>query len=433
MFLQSSYVAYLRFLFLQKFPHSMSENHNTREFLHGALQKCLQDGVEIGVPGITAAVASSEGLLWSGTAGLANVETKTPFTVDHVSGIGSITKVFMSVVILQLIDEKKLNIDDTLQQYVSAEVLQGIPHASGATIGQLLSHTSGIPSWEDDPQWIRQGRGSDLDPDKIWTSTETLNYIRYDSNPNLQAPNPKPIPGKYSYSNTNFTFLGLVAEFISSDTLSPETDVSFGHSRIGAASLIRSRVLEPLGLNYTYLEGFESPQAGQMPNRYHWVTPTFLSTAGACPAFSYPKSRPDLLDASKSNMSTEWVAGGNLSHPKDLCALALAIRNAKILSSSSLKLMMTDFIPITERAWVGHGIFKMRTTDGNAWFGHNGSTLGFNGSMFWNEETDVAIAVLGNVGTMHSGKVPGAASVALESEFLALAVKLAELCSEEKS
>ncbi|KAM6481822.1 beta-lactamase/transpeptidase-like protein [Trichoderma sp. SZMC 28011] len=411
----------------------MSEQHNnTKAFLQGALQKCLQDGVEIGVPGITAAVASSEGLLWSGTAGLANVETKSPFTLEHVAGIGSITKVFMSVVILQLIEERRLSIDDTLQQYVSAEILRGIPHASEATIGQLLSHTSGIPSWEDDPQWIRQGRGSDLDPDKIWTSTETLDYIRYDSDPNLQAPDPQPTPGKYSYANTNFTFLGLVAEFIFSETVSPENHASVGHSSVKAAGLIRSRVLEPLGLNYTYLEEFESPQAGQMPNRYHWVTPTFLSTAGVCPAFTYPKSRPDLLDASKSNMSTEWVAGGNLSHPKDLCTLALAIRNAKILSSSSLKLMM-DLIPITEKVWVGHGIFKMRTADGNAWFGHNGSTLGFNGSMFWNEETDVAVAVLGNVGTMHAGKVPGAASVALESEFLALAVKLAGAYSGEKS
>ncbi|EHK24169.1 uncharacterized protein TRIVIDRAFT_190993 [Trichoderma virens Gv29-8] len=404
----------------------------TKDFLQGALQKCLQDSVEIGVPGLTAAVASSQGLLWAGTAGLANIEGRKPFTSDHVSGIGSITKVFMSVVILQLIDEKRLNLNDTLEQYVSAELLRGIPHASGATISQLLRHTSGIPSWEDDPRWIREGRGSELDPDKIWTSTETLDYIRYESNPNLHAPDPKPTPGNYSYANTNFTFLGLIAEAIYSTDVSPEIDMPVGHSRVGAAALIRSRVLEPLGLNYTYLEGFEMPQAGEIPSRYHWVTPTFLSTAGACPSFPNPKSRPDLLNASISNMSTEWVAGGNLSHPKDLCTLALAIRNAKILSSSSQKIML-DLIPIRPSIWVGHGIFKMQTSDGQGWFGHNGSTLGFNGSMFWNEEMDVAVAILGNVGTMHAGKVPGAASVAVEGEFLGLALKLARLSAGEKS
>ncbi|KAL7930649.1 beta-lactamase/transpeptidase-like protein [Trichoderma chlorosporum] len=401
-------------------------SYNTKDDLQRALQKCLLDSVKIGVPGLTAAVATSEGLLWSGTAGLADVESKTPFTSDHVSGIGSITKVFMSVVILQLIDEKILGIDDTLGQYLSPEMLRGIPHASAATIGQLLRHTSGIPSWEDDPQWIREGRGSSLDPRKIWTNTETLDYIRYESNPNLRAPDPEPTPGKYSYSNTNFTFLGLITESVFSETAASSIGASNGHSGLGVAALVRSRVLKPLGLNYTYLEGFESPQAGQMPNRYHWATPSFLSIAGACPSFQKPGSRPDLLDASISNMSTEWIAGGNLSHPKDLCVLALAIRNARIISSSSME-MMLDLLPITASVWVGHGIFKMKTADGEAWFGHNGSTLGFNGSMFWNEKLDVAIAVLGNVGTMHAGKVPGAASVAVEGEFLGLALKLARL------
>ncbi|KAL7940847.1 beta-lactamase/transpeptidase-like protein [Trichoderma barbatum] len=408
----------------QDFPRFSQSTKATllRRSLQHALQRCLQDGIDIGVSGLTAAVASSEGLLWSGTAGLANIESKTPFTPDYVSGIGSITKVFIN----------RLSIDNTLEQHLSTEVLQGIPHASGATIGQLLRHTSGVPSWEDDPQWIRYGRGSNLDPKKIWTSVETLDYIRYDSNPNLEVPVPKPTPGNYAYANTNFTFLGLIAEAVSSKTASSEIDMSTGHLRARAAALIRSRVLEPLALKYTYLEGFESPQEGLMPNRYHWVTPTFLATAGACPSFPNPKFRPDLLDASMSNMSTEWVVGGNLSHPKDLCTLALAIRNANILSSSSLKIML-DFVPVTASTWSGHGIFKVHTKDGDVWFGHNGSILGFNGSMFWSEEMDVAIAVLGNVGTMHAGKVPGsAASIAVEGEFLGLAIRLARLCSSRK-
>ena len=126
-------------------------------------------------------------------------------------------------------------------------------------------------------------------------------------------------------------------------------------------------------------------------------------------------------------MSTEWVAGGNLSHPKDLCTLGLGIRNAKVLSNSSLEIMY-DFLPITATTWVGHGIFKMQTANGSIWYGHNGSTLGFTGSFFWNEKIDLAVAVLGNVGTMHAGEVPGsAASVIYEGEFLGLAVKLATL------
>jgi len=233
----------------------------------------------------------------------------------------------------------------------------------------------------------------------------------------LTKPPPIPKPGKYSYSNTNFTLLGLIVEVITSSS---------------AVSQIRKRILTPLNLRRTWMEGFEQnphPDLNIIPSRYHWATPTFQSTAGICPLFTHPESRPDLIDASLSNMSVEWTAGGYLSHPSDLTALGLAIRDKdpRIISPDSWD-FMHNFISEGPNSSIeiGHGIFRIKECD-MKWLGHDGSVLGFAGSLFWAEEGDVVGSVLGNVGTMHAGMVTSAVSVAFTEDFLGLVVKLGKL------
>jgi len=236
---------------------------------------------------------------------------------------------------------------------------------------------------------------------------------------NIHEPATLPTPGKFSYSNTNFTFLGLIVEAITNDA---------------AVSQIRKRIIEPLHLTKTWMEEFEDnpyPSANTVPKRYHWLTPTFLSTAGICPDFSKPSTRPDLIDASPSNLSVEWTAGGYISHPNDLTTLALAVRNcdSKIISPASHAIMY-QFQPAegTKGGEIGHGIFKLKTKKGD-FLGHSGSVLGFASTMYWSEEEDVALSLVGNVGTMHAGDVTSAAHVGLQEEFLELVLKLAKLSS----
>ena len=550
-----------------------------QESIHAALQKCLEAGISNGIPGISAHISSSKETLFSSVVGATSLIKQTPppsLGPEHVFGVGSISKIFTSLVTLQLIDERKLSLDDPVEKYLDSSVLQGIPNAPKATIAQLLNHTSGIPSWEDDPKWIVEGRGKRLNPAKIWGKTETLDYIRYENNhqgrelekhikrirtdyiaglrselmaerqravviylieklsflvyneyninkvgesfdwcalrsENIRLHEPQtieldvgnlnvktevvaqvfrnfkiftrtanqpgdtifdrinvtsqltsylqtnvtnfgqakelnqylatyipgltpylfgiyqnqyltqppsiPKPGKFSYSNTNFTFLGLITETITSST---------------AASQIRKRILEPLDLRRTWLEGFEPnphPHLNIVPSRYHWATPSFQSTAGICPLFTHPESHPDLIDVSISNTSVEWTAGGFLSHPSDLTALGLAIRDKdpRIMSPASWEIMH-DFISKGPKSpiEIGHGIFRIRRGD-RKWLGHDGSLLGFAGSLFWAEEGDVVGCVLGNVGTMHAGNVSSAASIALQGEFLGLVTKLGKL------
>ena len=372
-----------------------------------ALQEILANSVDAGVPGLSAEISTSYGVLWQSTAGLIDVEAEEPVNKENLFGIGSITKVFVAVVVLQLVDEMKLNLLDTVEGILDPSVFEGIANASKATIAGLLSHTTGIDSWEEDPSWIVHGRGKELVPEKIWEKLEALDYIR---RPNSGGPE----PGKWSYSNTNFTLLGLIVEKITRHTTEGE---------------IRRRILGPLKMNHTYLEGFEEAKPHTAPRRYHWDTAKFRSTAGICPSFT--QLRENLIDATGSNLSVEWTAGGLISSPSDLIMFGTAIRDGKLLSPSSLKIMK-EWRPAKSSMEMGHGLFRFQPPESaEKWLGHPGDVLGFTGALFWKEKGDCVTSVLANIGTVHAGSVPSSASNLVgDSTFLKLASDLAA-CVEQ--
>lgn len=359
----------------------------------------LHDSVTAGVPGISAAISSAQGK-WTFTAGVSDLGSLEPVETTHLFGIGSISKMFTAVVIFQLIDEKRLQLSDSVSKILSLEVYDQIDDAKEATVEQLPGHLTGIDSWEDDPIWIRKGRGSEMDPAHDWGKTEPLDYIR---RPKIKAPD----PGQWYYANTNYTLLGLIVENITQNTAEAE---------------IRRRILEPLNMDHIFLEGFEAPSQGLLPCRYHWATETFRDTAGVCPSF--PEVRDDLIDCTTSNLSTEWTAGGIMSSASDLLKFATALRDGKLLSKESLAIMK-DWTPASSYQ-MGHGLEKIKRPGDEAWLGHFGSVLGFTGALWWVEKGDCVIAVLSNVGTMHAGIVPSSiGKVILRSDFLTVASQLA--------
>lgn len=380
-----------------------SQNLKTNSGHHGAaseLRALLDEAVAEGIPGISAAIATRDGVVWRGVAGKADLQTGAPVLPDMLFGIGSITKTFIAVVILQLVEEGQLDLNATAESLLGAAV-EGIPNADVATIAHLLNHTGGIPSWEDDPAWIRDGRGDRLDVDRIWDKTATLPYIKGHA--------PLANPGeKFSYANTNFTLLGMIIEKVTGEDVVDE---------------IQRRILTPIGLKNIYLEGFEPVPEGQMPHRYHWATPVFRQNAGVNAAF--PEVRPGLIDVSRSNLSVEWTDGGMVASAEDLALFAVALRDRRLLTSQSMD-FMTEWFPVEEGVQVGHNLYLVEYPDDLTIIGHNGDVLGFTGSMYWIEGVDAAVSVLCNVGAMHSGSVPGKApSVAQRREFIELVMRVA--------
>lgn len=364
------------------------------------LQALLDAGVAAGIPGISAAVATSKGVIWTGTAGMADLGAGLPVRPDMLFGIGSITKTFVAVVILQLADEGRLDLHATAAS-ILGDAVAGIPNADTATLLHLLNHTGGVPSWEDDPVWIREGRGNQLDVGHIWGKDETLTYIK--------GHQPLAPPGEeFSYANTNYTLLGMVVEKVT------------GHD---AVTEIHRRILDPLKLKDIRLEGFEPVPGQRLPHRYHWDTPTFRETAGVNAAFR--QVRPDLIDATGSNLSVEWTAGGMVATARDLARYGAALQGGTLLSPRSMAIV-TDWFPIRDGLGIGHNLFRLARPGQPVLIEHTGSVLGFTGALYWVEGSDVVVAVVSNVGTMHAGRVPGSApSVALDPKFVKLAIEVA--------
>jgi D-alanyl-D-alanine carboxypeptidase len=356
------------------------------------LRDAMETGIAMGLPGLSVAVGNGEGLVWSGTAGYSDVMRRVPVKSDDRFCLGSITKTFVATVILQLVEEGKLDLDKTPTDYVDLEIVRAVPNTSEATLRHLLNHQSGIPTWEFQKEWMRKGRGDAMTLGHVWGKTETLEYCTGDLLPATNAPG-----AQYRYSNTNYTILGLIIEQVTGND---------------AAAEIRKRILEPLGLRNTFLESFEEIPGGYV-SHYHYATAAFQEAAGVHRGFT--EIRPGVVESTAANLSPEWTAGGMLSSAPDLLRYARALRDGELLGVTAHKQMFTYYPPSgggrPNRQYM-LGISRSERAFGDyASVGHGGGTLGFSARMIWFEGTDVIVIMLTNIGSMHSGLSPSPVSL----------------------
>ncbi len=353
------------------------------------IQSLMDSAVESGLPGVSMAIADSQGVLWTGVSGWADIERKIPTEKDHLYGVGSITKTFVSTVILQLAEEGRLDLNATAQEVLGKSVTKGIANTDTATILQLLNHTAGVPTWEFDTAWIPVGRGSLMDPKKIWGKTETLNYL-LDQDP---AQNP---PGeRFNYSNTHHTLLGLIVEKVTGND---------------AAREIRRRIQSQIDTPNIYLDGFESFARDRMASGYHVASKKFQEVAGIHSSFA--EVAPEFIKTGDASLSVEWTAGGMVATATDLSRYAQALASGRLLDKRSMATLL-DFRPTgSPGVEVGHGVFRKLDDDTAPQIGHSGGVLGYSAKMNWFENGKIAWAILINQGHMHTGKDHSRTSVA---------------------
>ena len=163
---------------------------------------------------------------------------------------------------------------------------------------------------------------------------------------------------------------------------------------------LHHRLLDPSGLTEIKMEGFEAIDPLRIPGRYHFNTKEFQRDAGLHSSFQ--SVTPQLIDVSRSNLSTEWTAGGLMASARHLAEFARALRDGQIVSQAAMDRMMT-FTPTDEAGeQAGQGLFRERLENGSL-IGYDGGVLGFGGVMGWLEGEDLVVVILTNVGTMHSG------------------------------
>ena len=147
------------------------------------------------IPGLSLAVTVNSELIFTKGYGLASVELKSPALAESVYEVASITKQFTAVAILELVQAHKLTLDDTL-----GHLLNGGPDFwNQITVRHLLTHTSGIPDFDD---------GHVFDVRRDYSEDELVHLA-------ATLPLKFPTGSRWSYSNTGYVLLGIIVHRVS--------------------------------------------------------------------------------------------------------------------------------------------------------------------------------------------------------------------------
>lgn len=278
------------------------------------------------------AIQESNKIVFEKAYGFADVKNKTKANLETRYKIGSITKMFTAVVVLQLVEEKKLTLETKLSKFFPS-----IKNSENISIENLLEHSSGIYSFTDDADYYEYAK---------------LPKTRAELMKKIKAGQPVFEPGvKAEYSNSNFVILSWIIEDLTKKTY-PEN--------------VNTRIIQKLGLKNT---GFSSAIKNE--------------------AVSYHLNGKNWEQADKEDMSIPGGAGAILSSPSDLTKFIDAIFAGKLLSQPSLLSMTT-----IEKGF-GKGIFTMPFGE-RKFYGHTGGIENFTSTLGYYPKEKLGIALLDN-------------------------------------
>ena len=256
---------------------------------------------------------------------------RTPFR------IASVAKTMTAVVVMQLVEEGRLSLSDTLERLDGVipvdrlHVLDGISYGRQITVEELLRQRSGLPDYFFDGEWHDGGtdylRDVFANPTRVRPPVEIVQWV-------IDHLQPIAVPGTtYHYADTNYLLLGLIIENIERKPL---------------PQVYRDRLFSPLGMRDAYLEFYEPTP--------HGAHPAHMFLAGA-----------DIAGISLG----EWGGGGIVATAKDLDRFFAALAEGRLFHSRST---LDPMIPDDEvEPGYGYGLGIARHTEtGVEFWGHTG-------------------------------------------------------------
>jgi CubicO group peptidase (beta-lactamase class C family) len=168
--------------------------------LSAEFDKILTQHFKAGEPGATALVARNGQVIYKKAFGMSNIELEVPMQPDNIFRIGSITKQFTAVAILQLMEQGKLSLQDEITKFIPDYPTQG----NKITIEHLLTHTSGIESYTRMKDY-KDRMPIDMKPEEM---------IDHFKNEPMRF-----TPGtRWEYSNSGYFLLGYIIEKVTGKT-----------------------------------------------------------------------------------------------------------------------------------------------------------------------------------------------------------------------
>ncbi len=289
--------------------------------------------IDTDIPGAIALVALPDGAVWKKAAGFADLQQSIPMRPNHQFRIGSTTKIFIATLVLQLMEENQLNLENTIDQYLPAKIvdniarIDSISYGDKITLRQLLRHESGIFDYARDDKLLMDVQN---DLQRIWQPEEILAYV-YKQEPYFIPGT----PGQGHYSNTNYLLLGLILESILQQPI---------------AKTLQERIFTPLNLTHTLFE-YDDTLTPNIATGYRNDVPT-----------------------TDFSPSLTWTAGAIVSDTEDLRRFINQLFLGRLFQKKETLNTMLEF----NQHNFGLGIKKADLSPkiGTVYY-HNGNTPGF--------------------------------------------------------
>lgn len=295
-------------------------------------------------PGAAVLVVSHGEVLLRKGYGSAHLELGVPVKPEHVFRLGSITKQFTAVAILQLAAAGKLRLDDDIKTYVPDVETFG----NTVTLTHLLQHTSGLPSFTDQPAWRAA-------PRKDMTLADELAFLK--GRPAKFAPGTD-----WEYCNTGYRLLGAVIEQVSGQSY---------------AAYVDEHIFRPAGMTQSLYDDSRR------------IVPQRVPGYSAGP-------RGTELNAEFVSMTQPHAAGALLSTVDDLWKWEQALAAGKLVNPDLRKQAYTSGQLADGRA-TGYGFgWSLGTVAGHPAVSHGGGIQGFSTFVLRVADAGLFIAVLCN-------------------------------------
>ncbi|MFC7817928.1 serine hydrolase domain-containing protein [Streptomyces sp. NPDC057367] len=331
----------------------------------------LNAAVAEGAPGAMARFTGPEGAR-ARTAGVRDRASGAAMDVRARFRVGSVSKTFTAVVVLQLVDEGRLALDAPVDRY-----LPGLLPDDRITVRHLLTHRSGLADYTD-RMFHETVPGFEAVRDRVFSQRELVDL-------SLAEPRTTEPGAAYKYSNTNFVVAGMLVERVTGRPV---------------ARAYQQRIIGPLGLRETSYVHPDPRIAGLRVRGY-----LHPDEAGA-----------PLVDSTEQTVSWAQSAGAVISAPADLNTFMTALMRGGLLSPRMLD-AMTTVTPTdaTNTRFYGLGLRRYDLTCGTRVYGHTGTVQGYYTYAFATRDGSRGLSAMAN--TSNRGQANTALGGTLEAAF----------------
>lgn len=294
-------------------------------------------------PGATAIVSRKGQVIYKKAFGMADMELNVPMQTDMIFRIGSISKQFTGVAILQLVEKGKLSLQDDIKKFIPDYPTHGYT----ITVEHLLTHTSGIKSYTGMTEFESMMR-KDMKP------LELIDVFK--NQPMEFAPG-----SKWNYNNSGYILLGYIIEKVSGKSYE---------------QYVQENLFTP---------------AGMTRSGYGNDSRIILNRAKG-----YQQGKDGFENAKYLSMTLPYAAGSLISTVEDLWKWNQALHSYKLVSKESLQKAFTDYkLSDGKSTRYGYG-WSFGDIQGSASIEHGGGINGFVTDGIYLPAEDIFVAVFAN-------------------------------------